>query len=80
MKSWHQIGVETTFGMVKEIKLVRKFVSGDETFFNTVITSFPAQEQKPESYWTEEKLNEFAESKLIELQMDEFYIEPPPVN
>lgn len=78
MKSWHQIGVNTTFGMVKEIKLVRKFITGDEAFFNTVITSFAPGEQKSESYWTEEKLNEFAESKLIELNMDEFHIEPPP--
>ena len=76
MKSWHEIAINTTFGKVKEIKLVRKFINGDEVFFNTSITSFPLAEQKLESYWTEEKLNEFAESKLVELSMDEFYIEP----
>jgi len=76
MKSWEEIAINVSFGKVKEIKLVRKFISGDETFFNTVITSFPLGEQKPESYWTEEKLNEFAEGKLVELSMDEFHIEP----
>ena len=72
-KSWNTKGVNSNFGTVDSIKLVRQCADDlGQIFTNETITHFGVHKQFPVAYWTEEKLDEFAAEKLIQNDMDNF--------
>ena len=71
--TWQIKATNEKFGVVDQIKLERKCVDDNgDTFTNQSLTSFASHAQKPSSYWTQEKLDEYAETKRVQMNLDEF--------
>jgi len=73
IKEWNIKATNVTFGLVDQIKLERKCIDDlGNVFTNQSLTSFSPHAQQPESYWTQEKLDEFADVKKEQCELDVF--------
>ena len=55
---------------VKGVDLTLQYSDGDKSVQTSCSTVFGTDDIKPASYWTEEKIDEFAEEKRIKLDWD----------